>query len=160
MGGGPMGGGPMGGGPMGAGAAPHKGSKSTGNLVLDLRGTGQHRKGATQQHDFSSQPLVNPPVAGAGIAGGVAGIAAPPFLQLQIPPNCRKLLLGRGGETIRNLQEEFSLFDIRVEESGLVTIVGAPDKGIVGEENMQRARYGFPVIRFLKICNEPGTSFR
>ena len=47
---------------------------------------------------------------------------APQVLQTQILPEQIGLLIGKGGETIRGLQEEFSV-QIDVEEDGSVRII-------------------------------------
>jgi len=65
---------------------------------------------------------------------------APRIMQLQIDPSQIGLLIGKGGETIRGLQEEFGV-QIDVEEDGSVRIYGVgPEAGAAKDQIEQMMR--------------------
>ena len=62
---------------------------------------------------------------------------APQVLQTQISPDQIGLLIGKGGETIRGIQEEFTV-QIDVEEDGSVRIYGAGDSAASAREHIDQ----------------------
>ncbi|CAD7946247.1 unnamed protein product [Amoebophrya sp. A120] len=46
------------------------------------------------------------------------------ILQFEIPPSLRNTVLGRGGATARQIVEDFHLEDLKVDESGVITVIG------------------------------------
>ena len=62
---------------------------------------------------------------------------APQVLQTQIAPDQIGLLIGKGGETIRGLQDEFEV-QIDVEEDGQVRIYGVGDQAISAREHIEQ----------------------
>jgi polyribonucleotide nucleotidyltransferase len=62
---------------------------------------------------------------------------APQVLQTQIAPDQIGLLIGKGGETIRGLQEEFDV-QIDVEEDGQVRIYGVGEQAIGAREHIEQ----------------------
>jgi polyribonucleotide nucleotidyltransferase len=62
---------------------------------------------------------------------------APQVLQTQISPDQIGLLIGKGGETIRGIQEEFTV-QIDVEEDGSVRIYGAGDSASSAREHIDQ----------------------
>ena len=62
---------------------------------------------------------------------------APQVLQTQIAPDQIGLLIGKGGETIRGLQDEFEV-QIDVEEDGSVRIYGVGDLAIAAREHIEQ----------------------
>jgi polyribonucleotide nucleotidyltransferase len=60
---------------------------------------------------------------------------APQVLQTQIAPDQIGLLIGKGGETIRGIQEEFGV-QIDVEEDGSVRIYGTGDEAAAAREHI------------------------
>jgi polyribonucleotide nucleotidyltransferase len=62
---------------------------------------------------------------------------APQVLQTQIAPDQIGLLIGKGGETIRGLQDEFEV-QIDVEEDGQVRIYGVGDQAIAAREHIEQ----------------------
>ena len=62
---------------------------------------------------------------------------APQVLQTQIAPDQIGLLIGKGGETIRGLQDEFEV-QIDVEEDGKVRIYGVGDQAIAAREHIEQ----------------------
>ena len=62
---------------------------------------------------------------------------APQVLQTQIAPDQIGLLIGKGGETIRGLQDEYEV-QIDVEEDGSVRIYGVGDLAIAAREHVEQ----------------------
>ncbi len=62
---------------------------------------------------------------------------APQVLQTQISPDQIGLLIGKGGETIRGLQDEFDV-QIDIEEDGSVRIYGVGDHGDRRREHIEQ----------------------
>ena len=62
---------------------------------------------------------------------------APQVLQTQIAPDQIGLLIGKGGETIRGIQEEYTV-QIDVEEDGSVRIYGAGDSAASAREHIDQ----------------------
>jgi polyribonucleotide nucleotidyltransferase len=62
---------------------------------------------------------------------------APQVLQTQIGPDQIGLLIGKGGETIRGIQDEFTV-QIDVEEDGSVRIYGAGDSAASAREHIDQ----------------------
>ncbi len=62
---------------------------------------------------------------------------APQVLQTQIAPDQIGLLIGKGGETIRGLQDEYEV-QIDVEEDGSVRIYGVGDLAIAAREHIEQ----------------------
>ena len=62
---------------------------------------------------------------------------APQVLQTQISPDQIGLLIGKGGETIRGIQDEFTV-QIDVEEDGSVRIYGAGDAAVAAREHIDQ----------------------
>ncbi len=62
---------------------------------------------------------------------------APQVLQTQIAPDQIGLLIGKGGETIRGLQDEFEV-QIDVEEDGQVRIYGVGDQATGAREHIEQ----------------------
>jgi polyribonucleotide nucleotidyltransferase len=62
---------------------------------------------------------------------------APQVLQTQISPDQIGLLIGKGGETIRGIQDEFTV-QIDVEEDGSVRIYGAGDSAASAREHIDQ----------------------
>ena len=62
---------------------------------------------------------------------------APQVLQTQIAPDQIGLLIGKGGETIRGIQDEFTV-QIDVEEDGSVRIYGAGDSAASAREHIDQ----------------------
>ena len=62
---------------------------------------------------------------------------APQVLQTQIAPDQIGLLIGKGGETIRGLQDEYEV-QIDVEEDGSVRIYGVGDLAISAREHIEQ----------------------